>query len=134
METTASRLTIGPVEYFRAHLEYEITPTGLKSLLERRPNNVLVLDVRDAAQFEAGHIPGARNIPLETLPGAFYSLPKDQLIVACCSDFACGMSMQASLELAQKGFQVQRLIGGIAEWSRRGYPLETSSHAESQAW
>lgn len=131
---TVSKVMTGPVEYFRAHLEYEITPGGLKKLLERPPNNVLVVDVRDPAQFEAGHIPGARNVPLETLVSSFYSLPKDKTIVAYCSDLACGMSLQAALELAQKGFRVQRLIGGFAEWSRRGFEVETSSSPASQAW
>jgi len=134
METVAKAMT-GPVEYFRAQLEYEITPAGLKRLLEKPPNNVLVVDVRDAAQFDSGHIPGARSVPLETLPASFYALPKDKLIVAYCSDLACGMSAQAALELAQKGFRVQRLIGGFAEWSRRGYAVEAASATEtSQAW
>jgi rhodanese-related sulfurtransferase len=133
MDMTASKL--GPVEYFRAKLEHEITPSGLKRLLDRPSNNVLVVDVRKAAQFDAGHIPGARSVPLESLAGAYYTLPKDKMIVAYCTDLACGMSTQAALELAQKGFQVQTLVGGFAEWSRRGYEIESSSSpAASQAW
>lgn len=132
---TAAKVMVGPVEYFRTQLEYEITPSGLKKLLEQPPNNVCLLDVRDAALFDSGHIPGARNVPLETLPASFYSLPKDKTIVAYCSDLACGMSTRAALELAQKGFRVQRLIGGFAEWSRRGFAVEASSAPEtSQAW
>lgn len=132
---TAAKIMTGPVEYFRAQVEYEITPSGLKKLLDAPPNNVFVLDVRDAAQFDAGHIPGARNVPLEALPASFYTLPKDKTIVAYCSDLACGLSTQAALELAQKGFRVQRLIGGLAEWSRRGYAVEASPAPEgSQAW
>ncbi len=135
MLTSASMQHItGPVEFFRARLEYEITPSGLKKLLERAPNNVCVVDVRDAEQYDAGHIPGARNIPLETLASSFYSLPKDKTIVPCCADLTCDLSLQAALELAQRGFQVQHLIGGIAEWSRKGYALETASLAPSQAW
>jgi rhodanese-related sulfurtransferase len=134
MPTSSTQLITGPVEFFRAKLEYEITPSGLKQLLERLPNNVCIVDVRDADQFAAGHIPGARSIPLDTLLTRFYSLPKDQTIVTCCADLACGLSLQAALELAQRGFQVQHLIGGIAEWSRKGYPMETVSLAPSQAW
>jgi rhodanese-related sulfurtransferase len=136
MLTAASaKMTMGPVEFFRAKLEYEITPSGLKKLLETSPNNVCVVDVRAAEAFDAGHIPEARNIPLETLASSFYSLPKDKMLVTCCADLVCGLSTQASLELAQKGFQVQHLIGGFAEWSRKGFPIETAtSPAPSQAW
>lgn len=132
---TATKAMIGPVEYFRAQLEYELTPSSLKALLDKPPTNVFVLDVRDAAQFDAGHIPGAMNVPLASLSASFYTLPKDKTIVAYCTDLACGMSARAALELAQKGFRVQRLIGGFAEWTRRGFAVEdTSTPAKSQAW
>jgi rhodanese-related sulfurtransferase len=136
MPTTAtSRLATGPVEYFRTKLEYEIMPSGLKKLLDKMPNNLCLVDVRDAEQFGTGHIPGARNIPIDALVSAFYSLPKDKMIVTYCGDLACGLSTQAALELAQKGFQVQQLIGGFAEWSRKGFPVETATApAPSQAW
>src|ERR1035437_10178847 len=105
MPTTASsKLTMGPVEYFRTKLEYEITPAVLKKLLNKMPNNVCLVDVRDAEQFDAGHIPGARSIPLDRLVSSFSSLPRDKMIVTYCADIACGLSPQAALELAQKGF------------------------------
>lgn len=136
MQTSASsKLMMGPVEYFRAKLEYEITPAGLKKLLERMPNNVCVVDVRDAEQYESGHIPGARNIPVDKILSSFRSLPKDKMIVTYCADIACGLSPQAALELAQAGFEVQHLIGGFEEWCRKGFPIDTeASPAPSQAW
>jgi rhodanese-related sulfurtransferase len=136
MLTSASvKIVTGPAEYFRAKLEYEITPAELRRLLASPPNNICVVDVRDAAQYDAGHIPEARSVPLAVLVSSFNTLPKDKLIVTCCSDIACGLSTQAALELAQKGFQVQHLIGGFAEWSRKGYPIDmASSSAPSQAW
>jgi rhodanese-related sulfurtransferase len=135
LTTSSTKLATGPVEYFRAKLEYEITPAGLKKLLDKMPNNVCLVDVRGAEQYAAGHIPGARSIPIDTLVTEFYSLPKDKMIVTYCGDIACGLSPQAALELAQKGFQVQHLIGGFAEWSRKGFLIETATApAPSQAW
>jgi rhodanese-related sulfurtransferase len=135
LTAASSKIMMGPVEYFRAKLEYEITPAGLKKLLETLPHNVYVVDVRPAAAFDAGHIPEARNIPLDNLVASVYSLPKDEMIVTYCADLACGLSTLAALELAQRGFQVQHLIGGIAEWSRKGFLIETAPPAApSQAW
>jgi rhodanese-related sulfurtransferase len=117
-------LVTSPVEYFRAKLEYETTPYGLKQLIDEKPNNVIVVDVRPAKMFAAGHIPGARSIPIETLVNSLSSLPKDKTIVTYCGDIACGLSPQAALELAQKGFRVQHLLGGIEEWTKKGFRVE----------
>ena len=118
-----SKLITGPVEYFRAKLEYETGPYGLMALIDASPNNVCVVDVRDRTAFAEGHIPGARNIPIDSLVAALSSLPKDKTIVTYCGDIACGLSPRAALELAQKGFRVQHLLGGIAEWTKKGYPV-----------
>jgi rhodanese-related sulfurtransferase len=121
--STPSQLITGPVEYFRAKLEYETTPYALMALLESGPNNVCLLDVREQKAYAEGHIPGARSIPLESLVTALSSLPKDKTIVTYCGDIACALSPKAALELAQKGFRVQHLLGGIAEWAKKGYPV-----------
>lgn len=127
LTSASSKLLTGPVEYFRAKLEYEIAPAALKKLLDTPMHNVCVLDVRGAEQHAAGHIPGALSIPLDAPVSDFYSLPKDKMIVTYDADIASGLSIQAALELAQRGFPVQHLIGGFAEWSRRGFPVETAA-------
>jgi rhodanese-related sulfurtransferase len=132
----ARAITTGAVEYFREKLAYEATPYGLKKMIDDAPTEVLVIDVRDAESFADAHIPGARSVPLETLVPTLSSLPKDRLIVTYCGDIACAMSTRAALELAQKGFSVQRLLGGLTEWTRKGYPVEAGEGApeSSQAW
>ncbi|MFI5361034.1 MAG: rhodanese-like domain-containing protein [Elusimicrobiota bacterium] len=135
MSTTAAKLIEGPVEYFRAKLDYEMTPTLLKTLIDATPRNVFVVDVRGREAYDEGHIPGARSVPIDVLVPSLAALPKDKLLVACDADLACDLSTRAALELAQKGFRVQTLIGGLAEWSRRGYPVEsTPPDGPSQAW
>jgi len=132
MPTTSAKPVLSRAEYFRAKLEYEATPFGLKEILDQAPDEVVVVDVRDAESYAEGHLPGARSIPLDQLVSSYSSLPKEKLIVAYCGDIACGLSTKAALDLAQKGFRVQHLLGGIAEWTRKGFPVEGPS--QSQAW
>lgn len=130
--TPASKtLALSAAEYFRSKLEYETGPVSLKKALEEG-DDVFVVDVRGPDLFAQGHIPGARNVPLDTIVKSLASLPKDKTIVTYCADITCGASPRAALELAQKGFRVKHLVGGIAEWSRKGFPVETD--AASQAW
>ncbi|MFI5347716.1 MAG: rhodanese-like domain-containing protein [Elusimicrobiota bacterium] len=125
MTTTKTKAT-GPsaAEYLSAKLELETTPSELKKMLERDRNGVFVMDIRAPEAYADGHIPGARNVPLDGLGESYPDLPRDRLIVAYCEDLACGQSLLAVLELAGTGFKVKRLLGGLAGWRRKGYPVE----------
>jgi rhodanese-related sulfurtransferase len=112
------------VQYFSAKLAYEMTPWALKSIIEKTPEQVLILDVRNAEMFAANHILGAKNIPLAELVSKLGTLPKDKTIVTYCGDLTCGLAPKAALELAQKGFKVKELVGGIDVWSEKGFPVE----------
>lgn len=124
MASIASKVgAIGPVEFYRAKLEYESSPFDLRGTMEKSPDKVCVVDVRSEETFEEGHIPGAKNIPLDRIIGELKSLPKNKTIVTYCADITCPASSKAALELAQKGFKVRHLVGGFAEWARKGYPV-----------
>ena len=117
-------IELTPVQYFSAKLAYEMTPWALKSILEKTPNQVLVLDVRFADMFAAEHVKGAKNIPLPELAAKLATLPKEKTIVTYCGDLTCGLAPKAALLLAQKGFKVMELVGGIDVWSKKGFPVE----------
>jgi glyoxylase-like metal-dependent hydrolase (beta-lactamase superfamily II)/rhodanese-related sulfurtransferase len=91
-----------------------------------RPNDLLILDVREAAAFEAGHIPGARNLPrgqLELRVDDEISDPTMR-IVTCC-EFG-KISTLAALTLRELGFtRAVALDGGMKAWREAGLPLET---------
>ncbi len=120
------------VEFFSRKLEFEIGPYMLKQILDLTPAKVYIVDVRGADAYAAGHLPGAVAIPLADLAGHLKTLPKDRTIVTYCGDLTCPLSSKAALELAQKGFTVQHLVGGIAEWTKKGYHVDSAQPAKEE--
>jgi len=120
----------GAAERFQAKLAYEIAPAELKSVLDSLPDSICLVDVRDAQAYDEGHIPLAVNIPLEELAQESSFAPAEKTIVTYCGDGACGQSLRAALEFALRGLRVRHLVGGFAEWNRKGYPVVV----RSQAW
>lgn len=133
---TAAKTTTRPesaaVEYFRRKLEFDIGPYALKQILDTTPARVKVLDVRSAEAYAEAHIPTALSFPLADLAGRLATLPKDTTIVTYCGDITCPLSSRAAQELAQNGFTVQHLVGGIVEWSRKGYPVESAQPRQAE--
>jgi rhodanese-related sulfurtransferase len=84
---------------------------------------VLVLDVRPAAEFAAGHVAGARSVPITELRRQLRALPKDAEFVAYCRGPYCVYADDAVRELNRKGFRARRLIDGFPEWKRAGLPV-----------
>lgn len=75
-----------------------------------------ILDVRTPAEFEAGHIDGAVNIPLENLRERLDEVPRDRTIAAYCQVGQRGY--MATRLLAQKGWEVENLSGGFTTYER----------------
>jgi rhodanese-related sulfurtransferase/DNA-binding transcriptional ArsR family regulator len=98
-----------------------LEPVARDALVKRvRKGEVIVLDVRPAEEYRAGHIPGAISIPIQELKRRLSELPKDQEIVAYCRGPYCVFSDQAVEILRAKGFQASRLDEGIVDWRARG--------------
>ena len=88
----------------------------LDSLSSESETNGFLLDVRGEAEFRSGHIPGATNIPVETLRERSSELPADKKIIAYCKVGQRGYL--ATRILLQKGFDVANLSGGYLLWSQ----------------
>jgi rhodanese-related sulfurtransferase len=86
---------------------------------------VVLLDVRPAEEFEAGHIPGARSVPIDVLEARLSELPADREIVAYCRGPFCLFSVEAVELLRRHGFRARRLEEGVPDWRRRGYRVST---------
>lgn len=83
---------------------------------------VVVLDVRPAAEYGAGHIAGARSVPIGELRKHLKALPVDAQVVAYCRGPYCVYADDAVRELGRQGFKAARLEEGYPEWKRAGLP------------
>jgi rhodanese-related sulfurtransferase len=101
-----------------------LEPLMPKDLLRRlRRGDVTVLDVRPAAEFDAGHIAGARSIPINELSKRLKELRSSKQIVAYCRGPYCVFADDAVRLLRHKGFNASRLPDGFPEWRDAGYPI-----------
>ncbi len=98
------------------------------SLLDKvRQGDVVVLDVRPEAEYQSGHLPHARSIPVSELKRRLAELPKDKEIVAYCRGPFCLMSAEAVALLKKRGYRARKIGDGVAEWAAAGLPIETES-------
>lgn len=86
--------------------------------------DAVLLDVRPKHEFEAGHLRGAINIPIEDLRGRLGELPKDRQVITYCRGEFCVFADEAAEILRAKGFEVARLEGGWPEWQSEGRPVK----------
>lgn len=96
-----------------------ISTASLKALIAQggHPVAPMVIDIRPAQAFNAGHISGALNIPMNQLPARYFEIPPDRPIVI--ADDEGRRSFLAASYLVRRGFEnVQRLRGGMAAWNR----------------
>jgi rhodanese-related sulfurtransferase len=105
----------------------DLEPVERAELLRRvRAGEVTVLDVRPVEEFQAGHIPGARSIPIAELKARIAELPSDCEVVAYCRGPWCVMSVEAVELLRANGFAAHRLDLGVPEWRARGWRVEAA--------
>ncbi|WP_405133073.1 ArsR/SmtB family transcription factor [Nocardia sp. NBC_01388] len=96
-----------------------------EELIRRRDSGeITLIDVRPHEEFEAGHIPGAINIPLAELAGRLAELPADHDIVAYCRGAYCVMAPEAIRIADHAGRAVKRLDEGMLEWRLAGLPVD----------
>ncbi|WP_043631824.1 ArsR/SmtB family transcription factor [Nonomuraea candida] len=87
------------------------------------PGTVIV-DVRPAADYAAGHLPGAVSVPMKELPARLAELPADAEIVAYCGGPYCVVSPEAVRLLREHGYHARPLDGGFLGWRRGDNPWE----------
>jgi rhodanese-related sulfurtransferase len=105
----------------RDYLGEEVDALGRDELVARmRKGDVVLIDVRPSEEFQAGHIRGAKSIPLAELEDRLAELPRDCEIVAYCRGPFCAYAHEAVRRLRVAGRQARRLEDGWPEWRLAG--------------
>ena len=102
------------VEYLKAQLDAGKTP--------------MLVDVRSAEEYKAGHIPGARNLPRGQLElRVDDEIPDPTMRIVTCCEFG-KISTLAAAMLRTLGYtRAVALDGGVRAWREAGYPLEATA-------
>ena len=101
----------------RDYLGGDVEEIGRAELIERmRDGQAVLIDVRPSNEFEAGHIDGARSIPLDELERRLAELPSDREIIAYCRGPFCAYAPEAVRRLTAAGRTARRLHDGWPEW------------------
>lgn len=87
--------------------------------------NELVLDIREPEEFQEGHVPGARNIPMGEVTQHMEELGKFNKIYIYCR--SGGRAQHVWLELAQQGLKNMAVVasGGMPDWIALGFEVES---------
>jgi rhodanese-related sulfurtransferase len=96
----------------------DLEPVTREELARRLEDgdDLVVLDVRPAAEYAAGHLPGAVSIPVGELRRRLADLPADREVVAYCRGPYCAFAHEAVELLREEGFAARRLEDGLPEW------------------
>lgn len=95
-----------------------------RSLMDKaKRGEVVVIDVRPAAEYAHGHLPFARSMPVAELRQRLNELPADREIVAYCRGPFCMMSAEAVALLQAHGYRARKIADGTPEWQAAGLPL-----------
>ena len=98
-----------------------VQPEEVDALIVGR--KALLLDLRPEIEFEVGHIPGARSLPLDQISARAGSVPRRARILAYCRGKYCPSAGEGVEALRGAGLKAERLVFGVPEWRARGLPI-----------
>jgi rhodanese-related sulfurtransferase len=110
--------------FYQHKLQFEIDSWDLSESLSKGAR-IIVIDTRSPEAFKHEHIPGAISIPHRTMTeSSTSSFDRDVLVVTYCDGIGCNASTKGALNMANLGFNVKELIGGLEWWKRDGHKTE----------
>ncbi len=131
--TTESRVLTFPAldsltaaALLRAELALDVDPDDLvRDLDSGSQQGYMIVETRTPEAFATARIPGAINLPYRDMtPESVSGLDRDLVYVCYCESIHCNAATKGALKLAELGFKVKRLSGGITAWQAAGYPVD----------
>ncbi|MEV8308307.1 rhodanese-like domain-containing protein [Streptomyces flavidovirens] len=113
--------------YFAASLALHADVSDVASALAsgEDPGFVLI-DSRSTESWDQGHVPGALHLPTAMIPAQAERLLDESVpVVTYCWGPGCNGATRAALALAELGYRVKEMLGGIEYWIREGFEVET---------
>ena len=112
------------LRHFEQLLAFETDCWDVREEMSRGTPDFVLLDVRGPQLFQAGHVPGAINLPYGKInEKSVAAYPADTLFVVYCSGPHCNGADRAAARLARLGRSVKKMIGGIEGWKDEGFTL-----------
>lgn len=113
------------IAHFAAKLAYETDCADVHQAMAKKQMDFHLLDVRGAMSFERSHVPGAINMPKDKISHETLSaLPERRCFVVYCAGPHCNGADKAALKIAQLGFPVKIMIGGMTGWADEKFRFE----------
>lgn len=114
--------------HYAAKLSVETDPSDVHRDLEAGVARLVVADTRSAADYAQEHVAGAISLPYRELDEESTAhLSRDALYVVYCWSPGCNAGAKGAARLAELGFRVKEMIGGIEYWKREGYPTASGA-------
>lgn len=120
------------IQHYQNKLAFEMDSSDLFDALEAK-QNIIVIDARKDFAYIKEHIPGAISLPHRTMNSeTTASFERDALYVTYCDGIGCNASTKGALSMAQLGFNVKELIGGIQWWKFDCYQTQGTNQTGGQ--
>ena len=98
-----------------------VPEVDVRDLPDPLPEDLMLLDVREADEWDQGHIEGSVHIPMMSVPAELASIRGDGRVLVVCAVGARSARVAAFLQ--QQGIDAVNLAGGLVAWARAGRPL-----------
>jgi rhodanese-related sulfurtransferase len=103
--------------------EVEVPQAQIADVPSHLDGSVILLDVREDDEWQRGHAPGARHIPMGQVPSRIHEIDADAKLFVVCH--LGGRSQRVAQYLARNGYTPVNVSGGMQAWAGAGRPVVT---------